>query len=137
MFKQQLRTVNLKSEQQCGLINITQKIQDYVRDSGTVSGFCILQVPHATAALVINEDEPGVVDDIMKRILALAPEADYKHDRIDNNARAHIIASIVGSSKILLIKDSQLSMGTWQEIFFVELDGPRSARTVELGIFGE
>lgn len=113
------------------LVNITNEVQSLVKKSRIENGLCVVFVPHATAGIVVNEDEEGVKEDILKRILALAPESlDYQHDHIDNNARAHIIASILGPSITFIIENSGLKLGTWQEIFFVELDGPRGSRSV-------
>ena len=61
----------------------------------------------------------------------------YKHDFIDNNAASHIRAFLLGSSETIPIVDGRLDLGTWQSIFFVELEGPRSNRTVELTFIGE
>ncbi|MFA6272793.1 MAG: secondary thiamine-phosphate synthase enzyme YjbQ, partial [Patescibacteria group bacterium] len=72
------------------------------------------------------------------KILTLAPEGeDYQHNHIDNNARAHVIASILGTSLTLIIEEGHLVRGKWQNIFFVELDGPRVNREVMVKIFGE
>lgn len=137
MFQRKYYTFQFSTDKKFCLINITDQVKNRAEESGLREGLCVVQVSHATAGLLINEDEAGLKEDIMERILALAPETDYKHDQIDNNARAHIISSIIGSSKTLIIKDAQLRLGTWQEIFFVELDGPRSDRVIEIEIIGE
>lgn len=130
--------INLSSEQKYELIDITPEVEEKVTSSKVREGVCLIAVPHATAGLVVNEDEKGVREDILDRILALAPEdIAYQHDRIDNNARAHVISSIIGTDKVFIIEDSQLVRGTWQNIFFLELDGPRSARRIVIKIFGE
>ena len=61
----------------------------------------------------------------------------YQHDRIDNNARSHLKSFLLSSSECLPIKNSKLDLGTWQSVFFVELDGPRANRTVTLTMVGE
>ena len=65
----------------------------------------------------------------------MVPEHDkYLHDGVDNNAAAHIKSSIIGVSKAIPIKDNKLTLGTWQDIFFCEFDGPRSSRKIIIDI---
>ena len=61
----------------------------------------------------------------------------YNHDRIDNNARSHLKSFLLSSSESLPIKNKKLDLGTWQSVFFIELDGPRHNRTVTLTMVGE
>ena len=61
----------------------------------------------------------------------------YDHDRIDNNARSHLMSFLLSSSETLPIKNGKLDLGTWQSVFFIELDGPRNNRTVTLTMVGE
>ncbi|PIS42525.1 MAG: hypothetical protein COT24_03075 [Candidatus Kerfeldbacteria bacterium CG08_land_8_20_14_0_20_40_16] len=120
------------------LLDITYDIEEKINSLSIESGVCIINVPHATAGLIANENETGVKEDILNRILALAPEnVTYQHDRIDNNARAHVISSIIGTDSVFIIEEGRLVRGIWQNIFFVELDGPRSVRKVVIKIFGE
>lgn len=137
MFQQKFSILTFSTDNTFSLLNITSKISRLVSESKVKNGLCVVSVPHATATLVINEDEEGVKEDILQQVLNLAPKKDYKHNRIDNNARAHIISAILGSSKTVSIESGQLKLGTWQEIFFMELDGPRPERKVEVEILGE
>jgi secondary thiamine-phosphate synthase enzyme len=61
----------------------------------------------------------------------------YSHDRIDNNARSHLKSFLLSSSESLPVKNQKLDLGTWQSVFFVELDGPRRSRTITLTMVGE
>jgi len=61
----------------------------------------------------------------------------YNHDRIDDNARSHLKSFLLSSGETLPVKDGKLNLGTWQSVFFIELDGPRNARTVTLTMVGE
>lgn len=137
-MKWKTETIQLSTDQQFQLIDITSEIESEILSYEIKKGICIITVPHATAGLVVNENEKGVKEDILDRILALAPEGiSYQHDRIDNNARAHVISSILGTDKTFIIEDGELVRGAWQNIFFVELDGPRSSRQVVIKIIGE
>ena len=114
------------------LIDITHKVLEIVHSSGTRDGFCIVYIPHATAGIILNESaDPNIKTDFLNALNRAIPEhAGYLHDRIDDNAGAHIKSALVGSSVTIPIKDGDLKLGTWQAIMFCEFDGPRSARHV-------
>ena len=114
------------------LIDITAKIEEIVKKSKVKEGICFVYVPHATAAITINENaDPNIQMDIIKAINKIVPEHDnYLHDRIDNNAASHIKSSLIGSSEHIPIYGNKLMLGRWQNIFFCEFDGPRSKRNI-------
>ena len=114
------------------LIDITEKIEEIVKKSKVKEGICFVYVPHATAAITINENaDPNIQMDIIKAINKIVPEHDnYLHDRIDNNAASHIKSSLIGSSEHIPIYGNKLMLGRWQNIFFCEFDGPRSKRNI-------
>ena len=108
--------------------------KEHKMDNGIVNIF----TKHSTSAIRVNENEKGLLLDFEKALKDIVKEKDnYKHDFIDNNAASHIRAFLLGSSETIPIVDGRLDLGTWQSIFFVELDGPRSNRTVELTFIGE
>ena len=110
-------------------INKEQKM-----DYGIVNIF----TKHSTSAIRVNENEKGLLLDFKKALKDVIKEKDnYKHDFIDNNAASHIRAFLLGASETIPIVDGRLDLGTWQSIFFIELDGPRSNRTVDLTFIGE
>ena len=110
-------------------INKEQKM-----DNGIVNIF----TKHSTSAIRVNENEKGLLLDFDKALKDAIKEKDnYKHDFIDNNAASHIRAFLLGASETIPIVGGRLDLGTWQSIFFIELDGPRSNRTVDLTFIGE
>jgi len=116
------------------LVDITHKVEEIVAKSGTKEGLCNIYVPHATAAVMINENvDPNIGLDILDALDKMVKSGGWRHDRIDNNAAAHIKSAIIGPSETIPIKNSQLTLGTWQNIFLVELDGPRK-RTIMVTI---
>ncbi|MEM3833568.1 MAG: secondary thiamine-phosphate synthase enzyme YjbQ [Thermoprotei archaeon] len=130
--------IYVRSHELFELIDITSEIEKIVSKSGVRNGFCIIFVPHATASLIVNEHEPGLLNDIINKLKELYPPNEkYQHNRIDDNAHAHIASSIIGSERIFPIKDGQIIRGTWQNILLVELDGPRSQRKIIVEIVGE
>ena len=113
-------------------INITEKIQEIVSRSGVKNGLCNIYVPHATAGLIINEDaDPNVMIDLFNALRKSIPDhAGWLHDRIDNNAAAHIKSSITSCSVNIPIIDGKLGLGTWQGVMLLEFDGPRRRRVI-------
>lgn len=125
-------TITLSTSKKHELIDITNKVQEIVKNSKIKQGLCFLYVPHATAAITINENaDPNIQTDIIKAINKIVPEHDnYLHDSVDNNAAAHIKSTVIGVSKTIPISNGKLQLGTWQDIFFTEWDGPRSNRKI-------
>lgn len=133
-----LKEITFKTNEKYEIIDLTAQIEEIIRDSKIKNGLCLLQAPHATAALILNENEEGLKEDILRKIKELAKEDEnYKHSHIETNAPAHIISSILGTSKVIPIENSQPVLGTWQNILFVELDGPRYERKVVVKILKE
>ena len=119
------------------LINITREIEQAVRIYDIKDGICVLFVPHATAALFINENEPGLKEDLLNSLSLIVPNREgYKHDRLDKNATSHIKATLVSPSLTLTIHEGSLVLGTWQQILLCEFDGPRD-RKVLLQVVGQ
>ncbi len=107
------------------LIDITGQVQRAL-EGRVQRGICLVYSLHTTTALMVNEEEPGLVQDVLERLSAIVPEGlGYQHDRIDDNAHSHIQAALLGNSVVLPIEDGGLVLGTWQRILLVELDGPR------------
>lgn len=117
------------------IIDITPKINEQIDvESGIISIFS----RHSTSAIVVNENESGLLSDLEFTLNNLITDKfTYQHDRIDDNARSHLKSFLLSSSECLPIKDGKLDLGTWQSVFFIELDGPRYGRTISLTIMGE
>ena len=109
-------------------IDVTAKVRDAVASAGPVSGFCLLFVPHTTAAVTINESaDPAVRADILHVLNDVVPwDRNYRHR--EGNSAAHIKTTLVGSSEMLMVENGRLVLGTWQGIFFCEFDGPRTRK---------
>ena len=108
------------------LIDITDRVRSLVKEGGIKNGICVISTCHTTCGIIVNENERGLRADILDLLEALVPEnKKYAHNSIDNNADAHLRAVLLGNSETIPIEDEHLVLGTWQSIFFVELDGPR------------
>ena len=129
------KTLTISSSSKQQLIDITLETMRFVEDSNITNGILVVSVPHATAAIVANENERGLLNDILNRIREVFPQsADYAHNRIDDNANAHIAATFLGHSRTFPVENHQIVRGTWQNIFVLELDGPRTRREIHLNL---
>jgi len=130
----------VKTGSQVSLENITAEVLDLVRRTGVMEGLAVVTVPHTTCALAVNEDEQGLRQDI-KRLAGtvldpLEREAAFEHNCIDDNARAHLTSLLLGHAVNVPVSRGRLVLGTWQSIFLIEMDGPRS-RQVSVSVLGE
>ncbi len=112
------------------LVDITAAVQQVVREQGVQSGVCHVFVPHTTAGLTLNENwDPSVRADMLMALDKIVPWDDnYRHG--EGNSAAHIKASLMGFSQIVLVEDGRLVLGTWQGIYLAEFDGPRRRRVL-------
>ena len=126
--------LKIKTTKNFEIIDITSQINDLIDiEEGIISIFS----KHSTSAIVVNENESGLLNDfklVMEDIIS--DKYSYQHDLIDNNARSHLKSFLLSSSECLPVKNMKLDLGTWQSVFFVELDGPRHERTVTLTMVG-
>ena len=131
-----VQSITVKTHHRNEMINITEKVRNYVLDSEVKEGMIILFVPHTTAAITINENaDPDVKIDMLRGLDNISPELhDYKH--FEGNSDAHIKSSLIGVDQTIIIASGQLVLGSWQGIYFCEFDGPRT-RTLKLKIISE
>ena len=121
-----MEKINIKTSRRSELVDITDKIQQAVSKSGIRDGLCFLYVPHTTAGLLINENaDPSVRTDITATLNRLVP-ADSGYSHTEGNSDAHIKSSLVSQSLTFFIESNRLCLGTWQGVFFLEGDGPRT-----------
>lgn len=123
-----VRYINVRSRQRNEFIDITEKVQEVIKEAGITSGICYVYVPHTTAGVTVNEGaDPSVQRDIQNTMSRLVPyEMNYSHR--EGNADAHIKSCIIGTTQCLIIDEGRLVLGTWQAIYFCEFDGPRHRR---------
>ena len=120
------------------LVDISEQARQQVERSGVKQGTCALYAQGATAALMVQEnDDPNIALDVLECLDTLVPAGKWRHDRVDNNGASHIQAGLVGPSETIPIRDGQLGLSTWQNIFLCDFDGPRSKRRVVVTIIGE
>ena len=120
------------------LVRITDTIRDIVKKSGIKEGFCLVSAMHITAGIIVNDDEPGLHEDIWEWLEKLAPyREDYKHHRTgEDNGDAHLKRILVHHQVVLPVTNGDLDLGPWEQIFYAEFDGMRNKRVV-VKIIGE
>ncbi len=123
-----MTTIDIISRQRVEMIDITSEVCRIIAASAIDSGLALLQVPHTTAAITINENaDPDVMRDITMELNKVIPFEDrYRHG--EGNSAAHIKSSLVGAGELLIVEDGVPMLGTWQGIYFCEFDGPRQRK---------
>ena len=121
-------------------INITDRVQGAVSDSGVAEGLCLVNAMHITASVYINDDESGLIqdyDDWLEQLAPHEPVSRYRHNRTgEDNGDAHHKRQIMGREVTVAITDGRLDLGTWEQIFYAEFDGRRRKRVL-IKIIGE
>lgn len=123
-----IKEISVSTQNHYQLIDITSEVEKAVTESKVENGICLVFVAHSTAAIILTENESGLKNDWLKILKKLIEGERFEHDRIDNNADSHILSGLLGQGKILPIESGRIIRGTWQNIFLVELDGPRTRR---------
>jgi len=120
------------------LVRITDTVRDIVKKSGIKEGFCLVSAMHITAGIIVNDDEPGLHEDIWEWLEKLAPyREDYKHHRTgEDNGDAHLKRILVHHQVILPVTNGDLDLGPWEQIFYAEFDGMRNKRVI-VKVIGE
>lgn len=130
-----MKTIYIKTGKRCELVDITRDVQACVTESGAKSGIAYIFVPHTTAGVTVNENsDPDVKRDVLFALERAVPDAGFMH--CEGNSDAHTKALLTGASTSVIIEDSRLCLGTWQDIYFCEYDGPRN-RKVYIKIIGD
>ena len=138
--------VQLRTEKALQFVDLTALLAERVLRSGIAEGTVTVQSRHTTAAVVVNENEPLLLDDLEDALERWAPRgARYGHNDLaarkakppgeKPNGHSHARALLLGTSVALHVTAGEIDLGEWQSVFLVELDGPRS-RTVSVQVMG-
>ena len=122
-----MKQIEIRTTSRTQLVNITPQVAAALRELDDHATLCHVFVPHTTAAVVINESaDPDVVRDLVEAYRAMVPDIRFRH--AEGNSDSHLLATLLGSSVTIPVENGRLRLGTWQGIFFVDLDGPRGRR---------
>ncbi|HEX9492791.1 MAG TPA: secondary thiamine-phosphate synthase enzyme YjbQ [Thermoanaerobaculia bacterium] len=121
------KTFSVRTTAREQIVIITDQVQDALSELTDADGICTVVTPHTTCALSVNENaDPDVPADLTKALRALVPDVKFHHS--EGNSDAHFLSMLIGTSLSWPYKKGQLIFGTWQGIYFIELDGPRSRK---------
>jgi secondary thiamine-phosphate synthase enzyme len=138
--------VRIRTERALQFVDLTELVAERVRRAGVGEGLVTVQSRHSTAAIVVNENEPLLLEDLAGLLEDWAPIGRaYRHNDLaargpvdageKPNGHAHARALLLGTSVCLVVAEGRVDLGRWQRIFLVELDGPRP-RTVSVQVLG-
>ena len=121
------KTFSVRTTEREQILIITDEVQRALGELTSSDGICTIVVPHTTCAISVNENaDPDVMTDITKALRAMIPNVNFKHG--EGNSDAHLLSTIIGTSLTWPYRDGKLIFGTWQGVYFIELDGPRSRK---------
>lgn len=131
-MKSHTKYLTLNTSQSRAVVNITDECEDALAESGIAEGMMLVSAMHITAAVWVNDNEPGIWQDAMDMLEQLAPEGpDYRHHRTgEKNGHAHLKNLLAHHQIILPITKGKLDLGPWQTVLYMEYDGRRKKRVI-------
>jgi secondary thiamine-phosphate synthase enzyme len=132
--------IHVQTGGNCELVDITHSVAQEIEGSGIVDGTVTVFVSGSTGGLTTIEYERGVIDDFQSMWQRAVPrDIPYRHDAAwgDGNGHSHVRASLLGPSLVIPFVDKRMTLGTWQQIVFVDFDNRPRSRNIVLQIMGE
>ena len=124
-----MNEIRVKTTKRCELIDITDRLQSLVDESGMREGAMVAQSLHTTAALTVNENaDPDVQHDLLAKLERLVPHREPFYLHAEGNSDSHLKTSFFGPSLTVLVSGGRLVLGAWQGVYLCEFDGPRERR---------
>ena len=133
-------TISFETNGDCDIIDITERVENILTNSSLSTGLCTIFCPGSTGVITTIEFESGLLKDFPLAMERIAPrEAKYEHDKQwgDGNGHAHIRASILGPSLTVPFVNKRLTLGTWQQVVFVDYDNRPRSRKLEILLIGD
>lgn len=128
-MKSHTLSLTMHTQQPQELVRITDTVARVAKESGIQEGMVLVSAMHITAAVFINDDEPGLHEDIFRWLDRLAPKGDYLHHRTgEDNGHAHLRNLLLGHQVLVPVTRGKLDVGPWQQVFYAEFDGQRDKR---------
>ncbi|MCD6391233.1 MAG: YjbQ family protein [Dehalococcoidia bacterium] len=134
------REISIQSKGNCDIIDITSQVAKQIEESGVNNGIATLFVVGSTAGITTIEYEPNLVSDFKNMWDRVIPQSiPYEHNKTwgDGNGHSHVRASTLGASLTIPLANKRLTLGTWQQIVFVDFDNRPRSRKIVLQILGE
>ena len=120
-----MNTFQVKTSKKDQIVDITDQVSKVIKKSNKKSGVCVLSAVHTTCGLTTADLDPGTDLDLLEALRKMLPKISYRHPHDPSHTSDHILSSIIGTSLSLVFENQTLSLGTWQRIILVELNGPR------------
>jgi len=130
--------ITIQSKKLREVFNITSQVKAAMEKSGLRDGMILVSSLHSNSAVVVNDEEPGLLEDLDGWLNQMAPvREDYQHKgRFESNSSAHLQSLLLHHQVVVPFTDGRLDLGPWQFILFVELDGQRPKR-IAVKVMGE
>jgi len=123
------KTITVRSTEREQILIVTREINDALSELTSGDGICTIVVPHTTCAISVNENaDPDVPADLTRALRAMIPNVRFEHG--EGNSDAHLLSMMIGTSLSWPYRNGKLVLGTWQGVYFIELDGARSRKVV-------
>ncbi|HET7437499.1 MAG TPA: secondary thiamine-phosphate synthase enzyme YjbQ [Thermoanaerobaculia bacterium] len=120
-------TFRVRTGEREQILIITREVNAALRELTTGDGIATIVTPHTTCAISVNENaDPDVPADLTRALRAMVPRVKFDHG--EGNSDAHLLSMLIGTSLSWPYRNGQLVLGTWQGVYFVELDGPRERK---------
>lgn len=118
----------IQTESKDQVVDITDKVQDIIKQSDFQNGLVNLFLLHTTCALTIADLDPGTDLDMLDAFRAMIPKLNYRHFHNPAHVPDHILSALIGTSLLVPVENKNLVLGTWQRIVLIEFDGPRERK---------
>jgi secondary thiamine-phosphate synthase enzyme len=125
--------VTIKTKNNDEIIDITDEINSLLSKSSIGNGLINAFVKHTTCGLTTADLDPGTDKDFLNFLRKIQPDVSYNHPHNPKHTPDHLLSSLIGPSVTIPIENKKLSLGTWQRVILVELNGPRE-RTIYFSI---
>jgi len=125
------KTIEVQTPSRSAMLDITSQVAVAVGEAGVSDGMVYVYVPHTTAGVTINENaDPDVIHDVLAALDTAVPwrQGFYRHG--EGNSAAHVKSTLTGCSATIPLVGGEMTLGTWQSVFFCEFDGPRIRRVI-------
>jgi len=137
-MKSHTEYLHINTQHTMDFLNITNKIDEAITNSGIKEGLVLVNPMHITAAVYVNDAESGLIEDFKEWLEKLAPAGqDYHHHQTgEDNGDAHLKRTLMGHQVVMAVTDGKLDLGPWEQIYYAEFDGMRKKRVI-VKIIGE
>jgi len=126
-MRMQESTFTVQTSAREEILIITAEVNRALGELTGDDGICTIIVPHTTCAISVNENaDPDVPADLTRALRAMVPNVRFEHG--EGNSDAHLLSTLIGTSLSWPYRKGKLVLGTWQGIYFIELDGPRQRK---------